>query len=245
MAGFSFGAAPAAPAAGASLFGQQPGAAPSFSFSTPASNAGASTSTPAFSFGAPAQAPATSAPFSFGASAPAAGGTGLFGTKPAAAPFSFGQPQQAQAPAAGGFSFGATQPAQPSNTFSFGAPQQQQQQPALGGFSFGASQPQQQSGMFGQPAQPPAPVGPSPDSIEGQLQAIKTAWHPQSPTCRFQVRSRPRWTADAADVLLQRRRSGASPRLRQTSTRQRCRLRQGCAREPRPRAVRRSAARVT
>lgn len=188
MAGFSFGAAPAAPAAGASLFGQQPAAAaPSFSFSTPASNA-ASTSTPAFSFGAPAAAAATSAPFSFGPSAPAPGGTGLFGAaKPAAAPFSFGAPPaQASQPAAGGFSFGQAPQAAPSNTFSFGQPSQQQQ-PAAGGFSFGAPQ-QPQTGLFGQPAQPPAPVGPSPDSIEGQLQAIKTAWHPQSPTCRFQVR---------------------------------------------------------
>ena len=191
MAGFSFGAPPAQPAAGASLFGQQPAAAaPSFSFSTPASNA-TSTSTPAFSFGAPAAAAATSAPFSFGASAPAPGGTGLFGAaKPAAAPFSFGAPPaQASQPAAGGFSFGQAPQAAPTNTFSFGQPQQQQQ-PAAGGFSFGAPQ-QQQTGLFGQPAQPPAPVGPSPDSIEGQLQAIKTAWHPQSPTCRFQVRARP------------------------------------------------------
>ncbi|BGP40015.1 hypothetical protein JCM10450v2_003995 [Rhodotorula kratochvilovae] len=166
---------PAQPAATGGLFGQsqpagqQPGAAPSFSFGAPAANKplfGAAPATSAPAFGQSAAATAPKPTFSFGA-APAAGttGGGLFGNtqQPAAAP-AFGTQPAAQPSTGGLFGGGSTfgQPAQPAaGTSTFGAGGlfgAKPAQPATGGGLFGSTTaPAQGGGLFGSMGQQQQP----------------------------------------------------------------------------------------
>ncbi|GAA5906614.1 hypothetical protein JCM5296_000711 [Sporobolomyces johnsonii] len=205
-----FGSTPAAqPAAGTSLFGNTATSAPApsgglFGSSQPAAGStglfgapkpattslfGASqpSSTPSL-FGTTTSQPAT-APSLFGQSQPAGQTTSLFG-QPAQQ-----QQQQPQQPPS---LFGQAQPAQPAVT---SAPLFGQSQSAASNSLFG-SKPASTS-LFGSTAPvsaPPAPAAPVPKlgepypppnpnetPIESRIEAIKAAWDPQNPKCRFQT----------------------------------------------------------
>ncbi|GAA5957072.1 hypothetical protein JCM21900_000784 [Sporobolomyces salmonicolor] len=205
-----FGSTPAAqPTAGTSLFGNTATSAPAPSGGLFGSSQPAAGSTGLF--GAPK--PATTS--LFGASQPSSTPS-LFGTttsQPAAAPSLFGQSQpagqttslfgqptqqqqhqQQQQPSL----FGQSQPAQPAVT---SAPLFGQSQTAASNSLFG-SKPASTS-LFGSTAPvsaPPAPAAPVPKlgepypppspneaPIESRIEAIKAAWDPQNPKCRFQT----------------------------------------------------------
>ncbi|GAA6039719.1 hypothetical protein JCM8097_001369 [Rhodosporidiobolus ruineniae] len=206
-----FGAAPAAGGtslfgapkpAGTGLFGStttpaasQPGAAPSLFGSTQPAAAGTGL------FGSAAPAPAAGGGL-FGAAAPAASGTGTS---------LFGQPA---APAAGGGLFGSTAAAPAAQPAVTAAPLFGQSQSAASSSLFGpkptAPAPTAQPSLFGAstafalgastsivPAPPSLPKlgDPLPSSlssssekpIEARIEAIKAAWDPSNPACRFQT----------------------------------------------------------
>ncbi|KAH7041793.1 nucleoporin complex subunit 54-domain-containing protein [Linnemannia elongata] len=186
MSGFSFGA-PAAPAAGGSLFGGAAPATGSLFGAKPAAPAGGLFGAAAPAGGSLFGAPATSAPgtglFGAASSAPAAGG--LFGVS--AAPASGGLFGASAAPAAakpattgfGGFGAASSATA-PATTSLFGAPK------PFGAPAFGAST-----------ITAPGPAAPSfgASLASGQRQQfipvwqllmnIKNAWDPTHPNCAF------------------------------------------------------------
>lgn len=155
-----------------------------------------------FSFGS--TAPATAAAPAFGAATAPTAGFG-FGTQPAAAPAAttgFGFGTSTAAPTAFGTAAATAAPAATTGLglggltgFGFG---QTTQQPAAtnafgstGGFAFGSSAP-----AAAQPAATPQPQQPPPqqqqqaqyaNSIEARVTAIKNAYSPTSPDCRFQT----------------------------------------------------------
>ncbi|GAA5824041.1 hypothetical protein JCM3770_005134 [Rhodotorula araucariae] len=189
-----FGAAPTSQPATTSLFGAaQPttslfGSAAPAPTSQPLSLFGGGQPAPSL-FGASSAAPPSGGLFGASTAAPATGG-GLFGASaqvPASAGGPFGQqqqPQPAQQPAPS--LFGQSQSAASLSLFS--------SKPATSSL-FGSTA---AGGLTapGGPAPPaaavpklgdPLPVSPNEPAIEARLQALKDAWDPSSPRCRFQA----------------------------------------------------------
>lgn len=206
-----FGSAPATSGAGGGLFGSTTSQAPAtggglFGSATPATGSAAPPTGGLFGstnagttgglFGAkPATTGATGGLFGSTTQQqqqPAAGG-GLFGSTTAPATGGlFGstaqqqpqQPQQQQAPSL----FGQSQSAASASLFG--------PKPAGSSSLFGSSNPLLGSSTTAQPTAPsapipklgdPLPVNPNEPSIESRLSALKDAWDPSSPKCRFQT----------------------------------------------------------
>ncbi|BGP31538.1 hypothetical protein JCM10296v2_003308 [Rhodotorula toruloides] len=208
-----FGSAPATSGAGGGLFGSTTSQAPAtggglFGSATPATGGAApatgglfgstNASTTGGLFGAK---PATTGTLGglFGSTTqqqqPAPGG-GLFGSTAPATGGLFGsttqpqpqqqqqQPQQQQAPSL----FGQSQSAASASLFG--------PKPAASSSLFGSTNPLLSSTSTAQPSAPsapvpklgdPHPVNPNEPSIESRLSALKDAWDPSSPKCRFQT----------------------------------------------------------